>query len=73
MLFKTSNGAQQSFELIQICNFRTKRIKYLEENIGSVNIQLSQEELAELRKFIDEAEVYGARASPEYASPIDYW
>jgi len=39
----------------------TKKIKYLEENLGALDIKLSKEELAEVRKEIESAEVHGTR------------
>lgn len=39
----------------------TKKIKYLEENLGALNVELSAEELASIRKAIESAEVHGTR------------
>ena len=39
----------------------TKKIKYLEENMGALNIQLSSDEDAAIRKAIQGAEVQGSR------------
>jgi aryl-alcohol dehydrogenase-like predicted oxidoreductase len=39
----------------------TKKIKYLEENLGALDIKLSKEELANVRKEIEAAEVHGTR------------
>ncbi len=39
----------------------TKKIKYLEENLGALNVKLSAEELASIRKAIESAEVHGTR------------
>ena len=39
----------------------TKKIKYLEENIGALNVKLSVEELAKIRSAIEGAEVHGTR------------
>ena len=39
----------------------TKKIKYLEENIGSLDVSLSSEELQEIRQLIEAAEVHGTR------------
>ncbi|RIB07057.1 hypothetical protein C2G38_2215536 [Gigaspora rosea] len=41
----------------------TKKIKYLEENVGAANIQLSADELSEIRKIIDSVEIVGSRQS----------
>lgn len=41
----------------------TKKIKYLEENLGAVNVKLTKEEDAEIRKAIRETEVVGGRYS----------
>ena len=39
----------------------TKKIKYLEENMGALDVKLSKEEEQEIRKVVDEAEVHGER------------
>ncbi|KAM3072528.1 hypothetical protein ACMFMG_009324 [Clarireedia jacksonii] len=39
----------------------TKKIKYLEENLGSLNVTLTGEEEKEIRKAVETAEVHGAR------------
>jgi len=39
----------------------TKKIKYLEENLGALNVKLSAEELASIRKAIESTEVHGTR------------
>jgi aryl-alcohol dehydrogenase-like predicted oxidoreductase len=39
----------------------TKKIKYLEENVGASRVKLSKEEEQELRKLSSEAEVMGGR------------
>lgn len=36
-------------------------MKYLEENIAAVHVQLTPEEVAEVRSYVDEAEVAGGR------------
>lgn len=41
--------------------FRTRKIKYLEENIGAVNVHLSPDEAGVIRKAVDAAEVHGER------------
>jgi aryl-alcohol dehydrogenase-like predicted oxidoreductase len=42
----------------------TKRIKYLEENWGGLDVHLSDKEENEIRKFVDMAEVVGGRVPP---------
>ncbi|KAF2093423.1 putative aldo/keto reductase [Rhizodiscina lignyota] len=42
----------------------TKRIKYLEENCGALNIHLTDGEEEEIRKFVESAEVAGYRSQP---------
>jgi aryl-alcohol dehydrogenase-like predicted oxidoreductase len=42
----------------------TKKIKYLEENVAAVNIQLSEQEKATIRKAVEGAEVAGERYPP---------
>lgn len=39
----------------------TKKIKYLEENLGALGVELTEEEEREIRKVVDEAEVHGER------------
>jgi aryl-alcohol dehydrogenase-like predicted oxidoreductase len=39
----------------------TKKIKYLEENIGALKVQLTKEEEQEIRNLVEKAEVHGAR------------
>ena len=39
----------------------TKKIKYLEENLGALKIKLTAEENAEIRKAVENAEVHGER------------
>ncbi|KAJ7138331.1 NADP-dependent oxidoreductase domain-containing protein [Mycena epipterygia] len=43
--------------------YGTKQIKYLDENIKALNLALSAEEEAEIRKAVDSAEVQGGRYS----------
>lgn len=42
-------------------NRGTTQVTNLEENMGALNVQLSDEEVAEIRKVVDAAEVHGAR------------
>ena len=37
----------------------TRKIKYLEENVGSVDVHLTTDEITQIRKAIDTAEVHG--------------
>ncbi|RUP47652.1 aldo/keto reductase [Jimgerdemannia flammicorona] len=39
----------------------TRRLKYLEENVGAANVTLSEHELKEIRKAIDSIKIYGTR------------
>jgi len=39
----------------------TKKIKYLEENLGALNVKLTKEEEQEIRKLVENAEVHGER------------
>ncbi|KAJ2520758.1 hypothetical protein GGI11_000783 [Coemansia sp. RSA 2049] len=39
----------------------TKKIKYLEENVAAGQIKLSEDELKELRKYVDSANIQGER------------
>lgn len=42
----------------------TKKIKYLEENWGSLDIHLTDDEEAEIRKFVENVEMSGYRSMP---------
>ncbi len=44
----------------------TKNVKYLEENAASLNVTLSQEEVADFRRVMDSIEVLGARYPEKY-------
>ena len=39
----------------------TQKIKYLEENLGAMDVKLTKEENAEIRKAVENAEVHGGR------------
>jgi len=39
----------------------TKKIKYLEENLGALEVKLSDEEEKEIRALVEKAEVHGLR------------
>jgi len=39
----------------------TKKIKYLEENLGALNVNLSDSEEKEIRALVEKAEVHGTR------------
>ena len=39
----------------------TKKIKYLEENLGALGVKLSEEEDEEIRRAVEGAEVHGGR------------
>jgi aryl-alcohol dehydrogenase-like predicted oxidoreductase len=49
----------------------TKTIKYLEENWGALGVHLTDEEEAEIRKFVEGAEIAGGRAPPSVIVDID--
>ena len=44
----------------------TKRVKYFDENMGALKIQLTKEEEAEVRKAVEAAETHGARYPEAY-------
>lgn len=46
----------------------TKKIKYLEENVGALSITLTDEEVADIRKAVEAAEVHGARYPEVYVT-----
>lgn len=41
----------------------TKKIKYLEENMGALEVELTQEEDGKIREAVEGAEVYGTRVA----------
>ena len=45
----------------------TKKIKYLEENWGALDVELSEEDEREVRSFVERAEVVGPREPERYA------
>ena len=42
-------------------NSRTRKIKSLEENVGSLHVKLTPEDIAGIRAAVDNAEVHGNR------------
>ncbi|RFN48452.1 alcohol dehydrogenase [Fusarium flagelliforme] len=48
----------------------TKKVKYLEENVGAAKVTLSKEEERELRKVVEEAQVAGGR-DPFFGNYMD--
>lgn len=48
----------------------TKKIEYLEENWGSLDVDLTDEDEREVRKFIETAEIAGGRLPPQYEKGI---
>jgi hypothetical protein len=49
---------------------RTKKVKYLEDNLGALNVRLSPEENAEIRRAVDAAEVHGERYEARMTSSL---
>ncbi|CAB4387123.1 unnamed protein product [Rhizophagus irregularis] len=49
----------------------TKRVKYLEENFEAGKIQLSPEEISEVRKIIDSIEIVGNRSNDRILKYLD--
>jgi aryl-alcohol dehydrogenase-like predicted oxidoreductase len=48
----------------------TKKIKYLEENWGTLGFQLTDDEEREIRQFAETAEIAGGRLPPQYEKNI---
>ncbi|RYO86800.1 hypothetical protein DL766_000160 [Monosporascus sp. MC13-8B] len=48
----------------------TKRIKYLEENWGTLQVQLTDAEVAEIRSFVESAEIAGGRYPDRFAAQL---
>jgi aryl-alcohol dehydrogenase-like predicted oxidoreductase len=49
----------------------TKRLKYLEENMGAVRINLNENDLVEIDKEFQQVPVHGDRYAPEMMRLID--
>lgn len=53
----------------------TKKLQYLEENVGALKVHLSKEEVQEIRDQVEEAEVVGHRNPPgmftEYSVTVE--
>ena len=48
----------------------TKKIKYLEENLGALNVELTSAEKAEIRKAVEGAEVHGLRYPEQMSAKL---
>ncbi|TVY85091.1 Aldo-keto reductase yakc [NADP(+)] [Lachnellula suecica] len=48
----------------------TKKIKYLEENLGALNVKLSDSEEKEIRDLVENAEVHGGRYPEAFAGHL---
>ena len=46
----------------------TKKLKYLEENWAAVNVQLTKEDVAEIRHFVETVEIAGHYMPPQFES-----
>ena len=46
----------------------TKKLKYLEENWGALNVGLTNEDVAEIRRFVEAAEIAGHYMPPQFES-----
>ncbi|KAL9585417.1 MAG: hypothetical protein Q9203_004254 [Teloschistes exilis] len=48
----------------------TKKIKYLEENLGALDVKLSNAEIKEIREAIEKVEVHGERYPPGFGDSL---
>lgn len=48
----------------------TKKVKYLEENLGALDVKLSEEEVKQVRHAVDGAEVHGTRYPEAHSSVL---
>jgi len=48
----------------------TKKIEYLEENLGALEVRLTEAEIREVRKAVEGAEVHGGRYPPAMAAGL---
>lgn len=46
----------------------TKKMKYLEENWASIKVRLTDEDEAEIRHFVENAEIAGPTLPPQFSS-----
>lgn len=46
----------------------TKRLKYLEENLSALDVHLTDEDEAEIRQFVETAEIAGHTMPPQFES-----
>lgn len=46
----------------------TKKLKYLEENWGALDVHLTDEDEAEIRRFVESAEIAGHYMPPKFES-----
>ncbi|KAG0178515.1 hypothetical protein DFQ29_003390 [Apophysomyces sp. BC1021] len=49
----------------------TKKIKYLEQNFSAGDIKLTPEEISEMRKVVDEANIQGERYHPAHMASVE--
>ncbi|SPO06495.1 probable IN2-2 protein [Cephalotrichum gorgonifer] len=49
----------------------TSKVKYLEENVGALSVKLTEDEVKEVRDFVDAADVHGSRY-PEAMASLSY-
>jgi aryl-alcohol dehydrogenase-like predicted oxidoreductase len=49
----------------------TKRVKYLEENVGAIDIKLSADDLAQIEKVLPKGAVAGSRYNETMMRMID--
>lgn len=48
----------------------TKKIKYLDENLGALDVKLTEEEIKDIRKVVENAEVHGDRYGKAMVSTL---
>jgi aryl-alcohol dehydrogenase-like predicted oxidoreductase len=48
----------------------TKKLEYFEENMGALNVKLTDGENEEIRQTIENTEVHGHRYEPAYANNL---
>ena len=48
----------------------TKKLKYLEENWGAIKVRLTDEDVAEIRQFVEAAEIAGHYMPPQFEAYV---
>jgi aryl-alcohol dehydrogenase-like predicted oxidoreductase len=50
----------------------TKRVRYLEDNMGALNVKLTESDLREINARLAQIEVFGERYAPDMMSLVQH-